>query len=346
MHTPKTWIITDGKAGDLGPCLALAHAAHWNPFVWQLQVKGFWEQLTTPYRLTYDANHSDSSPFSGATPLSLSLPRLGSFSGPSSTWPHVLIASGRRTIPIIRRIRKFSSGKTFTVFLKDPRTFSPLADFKWVPEHDSLRGPHVCTTLTTPHLLSSSVLQEIRTHASALYPHLFHLPHPRVAVLIGGNSRHHFFTHADQERLITQLKTLIKNKASLMITTSRRTPIPLKKALTQLTEDPKCLLWDGHSPNPYAALLALSDYVVVTTDSINMMGEALATGRPLLLFHPQGGHKKITNFTKILRERGYAYIFDGSLPGKPYTPLDYTGEVAQCMIHAFKEWENKKQVRA
>ena len=47
-------------------------------------------------------------------------------------------------------------------------------------------------------------------------------------------------------------------------------------------------MWDGRGENPYLALLALADAIVVTADSYNMVGEAAATGAPILVFEPSG----------------------------------------------------------
>ena len=52
-------------------------------------------------------------------------------------------------------------------------------------------------------------------------------------------------------------------------------------------------LWDGTGENPYVPMLALADAVVVTADSVNMVGEAAATGAPILVFEPSGGHPKL-----------------------------------------------------
>jgi mitochondrial fission protein ELM1 len=336
MTYPHVWIITDGKAGDLNPCLAVARAAHWQPEVWRVESGGLWNQFMGPYRIIRDNSEN---PEVGKTEttqaFSLSLRHFYSSFSSSWDWPEVLIASGRRTIPIVRLIRKLAKGRTFTVFLKDPRTFRSLAHFTWVFEHDSLRGKGVYATLTTPHGLSPSLLSELRIYA----PESLLLPKPRVAVLVGGNSRHHVFTQADQERFIIQLKALIDQGYHLMITPSRRTPEPLKKKLLDLASETQCRVWDGAQPNPYATFLALADYVVVTTDSMNMMGEALATGLPLLLFEPQGGHQKITQFTRILKEKGYASVFQGSISGTPYPPIDSTSEIANRMLEAFSQWK-------
>jgi mitochondrial fission protein ELM1 len=83
-----------------------------------------------------------------------------------------------------------------------------------------------------------------------------------------------------------------------MITASRRTPAPLRDALKQLAARSSGFFWDGDGENPYLALLALADAIVVTADSANMVGEAAATGAPVLVFEPSGGHPKLRAFIR------------------------------------------------
>jgi mitochondrial fission protein ELM1 len=245
-------------------------------------------------------------------------------------FPDLLIASGRRAVPYLRFVKRASGGRTFTVFLKDPRTGPETADFIWVSEHDRLRGPNVLATLTPPHGVLPGKLAEARTHPD---PRLTGLPHPRVAVLVGGSSRHHRFTPADTARLTAQLETLAGNGASLMITASRRTPPALKDALADLARRRGGFFWDGSGPNPFVAMLALADAVVVTADSTNMVGEAAATGRPILLFEPEGGHPKFEAFLNGLKSKGIVHAFSGSLVGEPYPPLNATLEIAAAIAH-------------
>ncbi len=52
------------------------------------------------------------------------------------------------------------------------------------------------------------------------------------------------------------------------------------------------ILWDGAGKNPYLAMLAAADAIVVTADSVNMVGEACATGKPVLVFDLTTRHKR------------------------------------------------------
>jgi len=113
-----------------------------------------------------------------------------------------------------------------------------------------------------------------------------------------------------------------------MATASRRTPPALAGALTELVRGSGGFFWDGTGENPYIALLALADAVVVTADSVNMAGEAAATGKPVLLFEPSGGSDKITRFLRQLERAGVVHRFDGTIAGSPYQPIDSTPAIA------------------
>jgi mitochondrial fission protein ELM1 len=131
--------------------------------------------------------------------------------------------------------------------------------------------------------------------------------------------------------LVADLSKVAASGAGLAITTSRRTPTALTERMNRLVERPGVFLWDGSGENPYTAMLAQSDFIIVTADSTNMVGEAAASGRPVLVFEPRGGHAKFSTMLHGLREKGIVHRFDGRLVGLPYPPLDSTDEIAQAI---------------
>jgi mitochondrial fission protein ELM1 len=257
-------------------------------------------------------------------------------------FPDLLIASGRRAIPYVRTVKRASGGRTFTVILKDPRRGSGAADLIWVPEHDRLRGENVLATLTGPHRISAGRLAAARASPD---PRLAGFAVPRVAVLAGGDSRHHRFTADDAERLASGLEQIAASGASLMVTASRRTPAPLAARLREIARQGRGFFWDGTGENPYLAMLALADYIVVTADSANMIGEAAATGRPVLVFEPSGGHIKLSEFMAALTNRGIVRPFSGVLEGSTYEPLDTTPAIAGAIAAALARHRGSFEAR-
>jgi mitochondrial fission protein ELM1 len=302
-----SWVLSDGKAGDELQALSLAEALDLSPEIRRVRPRA---------------------PFAWAMPWGPVDPRErpGAHNSPiAPPFPDILFASGRRAVPYLRFVKSASGGRTFTVYLKDPRTGPATADFIWSPSYDRLRGPNVLTTLTPPHRVSPERLAAARAHPDA---RLAPLPRPRVAVLVGGDSRHHRFTDQDIARFMDRLTALSQTGAGLMITASRRTPSSLREALVELAARHGGFFWDGTGENPYVSLLAQADAVVGTADSFNMIGEAAATGVPILVFEPTGGHRKLRVFLEGLKTQGIVHPFEGRLVGQPYQPLNATFEIA------------------
>ena len=249
--------------------------------------------------------------------------------------PDIVIASGRKTVANLRALKRMGPGRPFTVFLKDPRTGPGTADFIWAPLHDRISGSNVLKSLTSPHRVTPERLDEAR---AATPPEIGHLPDPRVAVLIGGDSRHHTFKSSDIDRLFQGLLKVCQAGASLMITTSRRTPESLRTALAFFNEIDTAYLWDGTGENPYLSILANADAVVVTADSVNMAGEAACLGKPVHIFHPSGGTRKITRFLDGLAAEGIATNFDGHLETGERPSLDSTPVIAQAIHERYTAW--------
>ncbi|GEO15278.1 mitochondrial fission ELM1 family protein [Microvirga aerophila] len=305
-----SWVLSDGKAGDELQALSLAEALDLSPEIRRVR---------------------PSAPFAWAMPWGPVDPRErpGAHNSPiAPPFPDILIASGRRAVPYLRFVKSASGGRTFTVYLKDPRTGPATADFIWSPSYDRLRGPNVLTTLTPPHRVSPESLAAARAHPDVRFAPL---PHPRVAVLVGGDSRHHRFTGQDIARFMDHLTALSRTGAGLMITASRRTPSRLREGLVELAARHGGFFWDGAGENPYVALLAQADTVVATADSFNMIGEAAATGVPILVFEPTGGHRKLKVFLEDLKAQGIVHPFEGRLVGQPYQPLNATFEIARAV---------------
>ncbi|GGE42160.1 hypothetical protein GCM10007276_19320 [Agaricicola taiwanensis] len=312
MTTPSltAWIVTDGKAGDEAPCLGLAEQLRLDPSLHRVAPRAPWVWLM-PWGPIDPRDHPDNPKSPIAAPF-----------------PDLLIAAGRRSVAYLRYVRKASGGRTFTVMLRDPRTGAGTADLLWVPEHDPLRGANVVVTPTSPHRISPERLADARRNPPQP---LAAITAPRVAVLLGGNSRHHSFTASDIDRLTEHLTELTVRGYSLMVTASRRTPATLRERVFTLALRTGGFAWHGNGENPYTSMLALADIIVATADSTNMIGEAAATGTGIYVFEPGGGHSKITRLLARLREMGVLRRLEGKPEPFSYSPVDSTPVIADAV---------------
>jgi len=156
---------------------------------------------------------------------------------------------------------------------------------------------------------------------------------PLVGVVLGGANKHQPFTVEAAAPLIDGLDRLGKaTGAVLAITPSRRTPDEVKAAFAaRFGGDPDVFLWDMQDDNPYLGILALSDRLVATSDSVSMISEALATPHPVEVFGPDGGERH-ARFLRGLLDKGLVRRFTGdAVAGAAGGPADATEMAAQAV---------------
>jgi mitochondrial fission protein ELM1 len=216
------------------------------------------------------------------------------------------------------------------VFLQDPRIPASQFDLIAVPRHDKLRGPNVIVTEAAPNRITPHRLDEARDE----FAHAFEdLPSPRIAVLIGGDSKAYKMTESVTRRLTAQLRAIIdRGDCSMMVTTSRRTGAANQKIIDDALLETDAWIWDGLSDNPYFGFLAWADVILVTADSVSMISEAATTGKPVYIIPLEGaGHPRITAFHRNMMDCGAARLFDGTIDYWTYTPLNDAARVAEAI---------------
>jgi mitochondrial fission protein ELM1 len=313
----KAWLFSDGKAGNDVQSQGIANALG-------LQV--------TIKHVAPEGLHKHLSPWIGVA----SKERFGApDSAFAPPWPDVAISIGRLTTPYIRALKRMAGARTYTVILQDPKVPLTTADLFWVPVHDRLRGPNVVTSLTAPHGFTYERLRMLR-HSRPSW--LEALPKPRVAILLGGSNGDYRYTPNALERLSKAIGSLGRSGASLLITPSRRTEPEIVRCAKEAAQPFPHLFWDMRGENPYPAFLAHADAFIAPADSINMTGEPCATGRPVYVFHPDGGSPKFKRYHDALMNYGATRplvpIFEKIEVWK-YEPLHSASSIAQEIEQRF-----------
>ena len=246
-------------------------------------------------------------------------------------WPDLLIASGRKAAAPSIAVRKASAGHTFTVQLQNPVMALDKFDLVVAPRHDRLDGPKVISTTGSLHGLTQQRLEEA---AERLRSQIDGLAKPRVLVLIGGANKVYRFGVEDARSLAKNLASL---PGTLLVTTSRRTGDEQSRALVAGLPSARTIVWDGAGENPYPGWLGLADVVVVTGDSVNMVTEACASGRPVYVVDLPGGSAKFRAFHDLMRQEGHTRRFEGRLEDWAPVPLDDTEHVAAVVTKRLNE---------
>ena len=242
--------------------------------------------------------------------------------------PDIVLGSGRTAAPALRALKERSGGRTFTAFLHDPRARRAAFDMIWAPSHDKLAGDNVISTLSSPHTLSPSLIAQARANPD---PRIAALKTPRLALLLGGPSSSFKYEATDVDELALLARTASEQGYSVMVTPSRRTPAGLTRvvadAIADLPEDRR-FIWTGEGRNPFLHMIANADAIVVTADSVNMVGEAAATGASVHLFTPTGRPRKTKMFLDGMIASGAVRPWSGRIEQWAYDPIDATGQIA------------------
>jgi len=264
---PRVWLVASYRAGENSQLLALCETLGW-PF--------------ESKRLVYKKSGFAINFLRGTGLSGIDTARSSPLTPP---WPDLVISAGMRNEPVCRWIRRQAGGRTRLVHLGRP--WARPARFDLVittPQYRLPPQPNVLQNTTTLHRVTPARLAEA---AQTWQARLAHLPRPRIAVLVGGNSGPYYFGHAAATRLARQACELANAQGgSLLLTTSARTPPSAAATLIDgLTCPAHCFDWSVPAgDNPYYGYLALADALIVTADSIAMLSDACATGKPTYIF--------------------------------------------------------------
>jgi len=319
------WAVSDGRAGIENQALGLAEAvAGLVPAeitVKRLRYAPLWNRLPTALKLWPDAM------------LAANSDRI------EAPWPDIWIGCGRASLPYALRMRERSGGRTFVAQLQDPKTALAPYDLVIAPEHDHLSGANVLPLLGSTNRISDSRLAEAYAGWRA---RIEALPHPRVAVLIGGRSKAYDIDAKHAAIIADEVRAAIHNAGgSALVTVSRRTPPEARDVLMSRLSSLPGIVYGGTGDNPYFAFLYAADRFLVTEDSVNMATEAAATGKPVQIVSLErrtlGAGAKFEDFHESLRARGVSHPFEGYLTGDPYPPLNETGRAALYLLDIYQE---------
>ncbi|MGQ0674536.1 MAG: mitochondrial fission ELM1 family protein [Rhodospirillales bacterium] len=302
------WVLTDGGVGMVNQALGLAEAMGFEPVLKTVRPRG------SRYYL---------SPLFWLAPLS---PAAAGGDKLAPPWPDLVVACGSKSIWPALAIRRRSAGRTRAIYVQRPQYGAKGFDLVVAPVHDGLDGANVLSVRGAVNRVTRQRLNQ----AAAKYTQRFaHLPRPRVAVLIGGDNGVYRLTPEFAAKFADQLAQLCqRDGAGLLVSASRRTGREAEALIRERLSGLPAYVWDGTGDNPYFAFLGLADAAIVTCDSVNMVSEALATGKPVHVAMLEGGSAKFDRFHEDLWREGYTRPFTSRLESWSYAPLDDTAKAA------------------
>jgi len=302
------WVVTDGAAGNRRQALALAEAL--TPGIRELAV-----ELRAPW--------------SWFAPRLLPGARMALGRGDDALlppWPQLVIGCGRHAAWATRQIRRWSAGRTLAVQILDPRLDPSHWDLVIAPRHDQLHGDNVLSPLGSLNPIDDAWLEDGRN----AFAQFANLPGPRLGVLIGGERRG---TPLDANAVDAFAAAVRARHAadggSVLVVVSRRTPAAVLPRLREAFAGLRGVVWTGSADgaNPYPGILGWADRLVVTPDSVNMLSEACATGRPVHTIVAAPLPEKLGRFHTELRAAGLLHDIDARTEARQ-RPLRETATIA------------------
>ena len=242
---PQLWILSRGRKGDLDQMLVLAKALGW-PF----EVKTL----------------------SFAGPEIPVLSQLLLRNMPPPPWPGLVLCAEASPSVIAREIKRRSGGRTKIVCLGRPSGSAEGFDL-------------VITTAQYRIPPADNVVELSMPLSGGMSATAGERPQGPIAFIIGGPAFPDILDAAAAERLaVDALAYAARKELLLSVQTSPRTPPAAVAVLQRRIMPPHVLGVFGKGENRYRAVLEEASEIVVTSDSVSMVSDALATGKPVSIY--------------------------------------------------------------
>ena len=288
--TKTVWILADDRTGNVNQLLGIAEALGY-PFERKEIRYSKWIKMPNFLR--------------GKSLLGLT--RESKKNIDTTNYPDIVLSAGRRSFPAALWIKKSSQNKTKIVQLMNPgKANFKKADLVVLPYHDLYKGynKNVLFTAGTPHRITPERLKQEKEKWDIVFKNY---KHKRLSLIVGGATKNKPFS-------IDMAKELLKNTLdldpqSILVTTSRRTPQNIVNFLKDNLPTEKTFFYQfgDKAENPYFGLIACSDMIIVTGDSMSMCSECCASNVPVFIFAPNNMmSEKHKRFHQSLFEQGYA----------------------------------------
>lgn len=332
MNRPRIWALLGEKVGDNNQLLALA------------------EGLKLPFEtrpMRYNLGRAVPPRYLGATLATLTREARQWLTPP---WPDLVLAIGRRSVPVARWIRKASGGRTRLVLVGHPRT--DPAHFDLVLTTHQYPVPRKGNVSVLP--MAMSRLRDPGAPTPEEVAWLGDVPRPHLLLALGGPTK---YWHLDEAVIAAATRALSararKKGGALIAVGSRRTPREVVEAVkSELGRRDR--LVEGSMPR-FPLLMADADELFVTADSISMLSEAIQTGKPVgmvpIQLSPRGrrllgedgaeprGRRDLRRIWQTLQEQGFVgTVQNPSTGGTALRSLDLAVAAVNRLLEDRDQW--------
>lgn len=312
----RVWVLDDPRPGTSAQAIGIA------------------ERLGVPFRripLAWSKLSHVAGLVPGGSLMGLAEPSRSAAMLAGAESPALVISAGRRSAAVALWMKHKHGCRLVHCMSPGAAGWLGGADFDLlvIPEHDRPSpAANVFAVLGAPHRLSPLLLGQAE---AAWRERLGHLPHPRIALLVGGPVRAvgmpPDLAHALGRRVA---RLAVARGGSVLATTSRRTGREATEALAAGLAPSLNVLyrWGEPGENPYRGYLASADAIIATADSVSMISEACGTDAPIYAAVPELAGRRHKRMLASLLAAGQIRMFGNGIASWSRPKLDEAGRVA------------------
>jgi len=225
-----------------------------------------------------------------------------------SRYADVVVSCGSSLFGVNRIVKLENSARNITVF--DPGKYlRNRFNLIIAPRHDFKRGTgglpgNMIITDMTPTAISPAGLARIAAEETGEKG--MGASDKSIGVLAGGDNKWYRFTEEVAASLASSVNRACSEEGYVLhVTTSRRTPDNAENVLkSSFCGNPFCKKFvSGRMDTDEMTvekIMAVSDIIIVSGESISMVSEAVASGKPVLVFIPHKITEKVTKYERFL----------------------------------------------
>ena len=227
--------------------------------------------------------------------------------------PSFIITTGKRMAGVSIALKFILKDRVKNIHIQNPKLPFEYFDLLLIPEHDNITAKNVIQTKGALTFFNFNELNKFQEREINL---IKRSKKNLVLLMIGGNSKRYKPKNFDYYHLSMKVLEATKNlNCKLLVLLSRRTPLKAAKILNYsfIKHDENFQIVTSTEQNPYPEILQIADYIIATSDSVNMVSETATLPIPLFVSKFSKETGKISNFLNNLEDLGILKKFEGQL---------------------------------
>ena len=314
MNKLKGLLLTEGMHGMISQVEGLANSLNIEFIHEKIELNSFWKLI--PPKFTPSQNFT--------------------FKNDIKKNFDIVISCGRKSVIPSIYLKKKYKGKIMNIHIQDPKVSLHNFDYVVVPQHDSLNGNNVITSIGAIHYLKQDELDQNENYLKNKIN-----KEKIISLIIGGPNKYYNYNDKSIGEIFTKIqKNFIDNGYQLIVIPSMRTP---QKIINKATNyfDKNQVIINNVDKKAYLSSLKLADYIVVTCDSTSMISEAAITGKPIYVAQmtPIKKNYRFEKFFNLFRSLNIIKNLESSVEKWNYEKLNETDKVSDHIKKKFKDYD-------